>query len=236
MKFLALAAALSVTVTEVSGHYIFQQLSVGSTKYGVYEHIRKNTNYNSPVTGQFTFAVRAPRLQRPALQRGGGSGAQTTVVNVKPGDSFTFTLDTAVYHQGPISLFLSKAPSHVQDYDGSGKWAKFKDFGPTFSNGQATWPLRLTYEHKIPTCLPNGEYLLRVQNLGIHNPWPAGVPQFYISCAQINVTGSSAPASSFAPTLSIPGAFKQTDSGYTANIYQPGFTSYEVPGGKEWTC
>lgn len=72
-----------------------------------------------------------------------------------------------------------------------------------------------TYEAKIPTCLPNGEYLLRIQSLAIHNPWPAGIPQFYISCAQINVTGSS--ASAFSPTLSIPGAFKETDPGYTAN-------------------
>ncbi|KAJ0160984.1 putative endo-beta-1,4-glucanase D [Colletotrichum tanaceti] len=237
MKFLALIIALAVAVNEASGHYIFQQLSIGSIRYGVFQHIRKNTNYNSPVTDLASNDLRC--------NVGGASGAQTTVANVKPGDSFTFTLDIAVYHQGPIlsvsspgaaqrgSRFLSKAPSHVQDYDGSGKWAKFKDFGPTFSNGQATWPLRQTYEHKIPTCLRDGEYLLRIHNLAIHNPWPAGVPQFYISCAQINVTGSPAPAGAFAPTLSIPGAFKETDPGYTANIYQPVFTSYAVPGGKE---
>lgn len=51
MKVFAIAAALSVAVSEVSGHYIFQQLGVGSSKFGVFEHIRKNTNYNSPVTG-----------------------------------------------------------------------------------------------------------------------------------------------------------------------------------------
>ncbi|KAK2738081.1 fungal cellulose binding domain-containing protein [Colletotrichum kahawae] len=242
MKVFAIAAALSVAVSEVSGHYIFQQLGVGSSKFGVFEHIRKNTNYNSPVTDLASTDLRC--------NVGGASGAQTTVTSVKPGDSFSFTLDTAVYHQGPISLFLSKAPSHVQDYDGSGKWAKFKDFGPTFSNGQATWPMYRktcpefpsgvliltpaeTYEAKIPACLPNGEYLLRIQSLAIHNPWPAGIPQFYISCAQINVTGSS--ASAFSPTLSIPGAFKETDPGYTANIYN-GFTSYEVPGGSVWNC
>ncbi|KAL0930208.1 fungal cellulose binding domain-containing protein [Colletotrichum truncatum] len=225
MKFLTIAAALSVAVSEVSGHYIFQQLAIGSQKFGVFEHIRKNTNYNSPVTDLASKDLRC--------NVGGASGAQTTVTQVKPGDSFSFTLDTAVYHQGPISLFLSKAPSHVQDYDGAGKWAKFKDFGPTFSNNQASWPLLQTYSHKIPSCLPNGEYLLRIQSLAIHNPWPAGVPQFYISCAQINVTGSSASASSFASTLDIPGAFKQTDPGYTANVCAPGFTSYTVPGGKE---
>lgn len=35
----------------------------------------------------------------------------------------------AVYHQGPISLYLSKAPGSVADYDGSGDWFKFQDFG-----------------------------------------------------------------------------------------------------------
>lgn len=52
MKFFTAAAVLSAAVSEVSGHYIFQQLSVGSTKYDVFQHIRKNTNYNSPVTGK----------------------------------------------------------------------------------------------------------------------------------------------------------------------------------------
>lgn len=52
MKFLTLAAALSVVVSDVHGHYIFQQLTVGSQKFGVFEHIRKNSNFNSPVTGE----------------------------------------------------------------------------------------------------------------------------------------------------------------------------------------
>jgi hypothetical protein len=47
----SLALALSLA-SSVSGHYIFQQLSVGSTKYPVFQYIRKNSNYNSPVTGR----------------------------------------------------------------------------------------------------------------------------------------------------------------------------------------
>ncbi|PNH43714.1 hypothetical protein VD0004_g3788 [Verticillium dahliae] len=223
MKLSSIAAVVGLAVSQASGHYIFQRFAVGSTKYGVYEGIRQNTNQNHPVTD-----LASPDLR---CNVGGASGAQTSVIDVKPGETFSFTLDTAVYHQGPISFFLSKAPSSVRAYDGSGKWLKFKDIGPTFSNGQATWPLRQTYEGQIPTCLPNGEYLLRVSQLGIHNPWPAGIPQFYTSCAQIRVTGSSADAGRFNPTLDIPGAFKETDPGYTVNIYQ-GISSYEVPGGK----
>lgn len=72
-----------------------------------------------------------------------------------------------------------------------------------------------TYTATIPSCIPPGDYLLRIQSLGIHNPWPAGIPQFYISCAQITVTGGGSANPS---TVLIPGAFKETDPGYTANV------------------
>jgi hypothetical protein len=79
--------------------------------------------------------------------------------------------------------------------------------------------MRSTYQFTVPTCIPNGEYLLRIQSLGIHNPYPAGTPQFYVSCAQINVTGGTPPTTSkWAPDLIIPGAFKATDPGYIVNV------------------
>lgn len=78
---------------------------------------------------------------------------------------------------------------------------------PTFSGGSATWPLAReytvtypppakamlttrfteTYTYQLPKCIENGEYLLRIQSLAIHNPWPAGIPQFYISCGTCNI-------------------------------------------------
>lgn len=123
---------------------------------------------------------------------------------------------------------MSKAPSTAASYDGSGAWFKIKDFGPSGSGGSASWPMTGSYTFSLPTCIPNGEYLLRIQSLAIHNPWPAGIPQFYISCAQISVTGGTA-SSIPGPTALIPGAFKDTDPGYTLNIYSP-WTSYTVPG------
>ncbi|KAL2198242.1 glycosyl hydrolase family 61-domain-containing protein [Corynascus similis CBS 632.67] len=224
MKFSTLLAAVALGVVDVSsGHYIFQQLRVGSRTFGVYEHIRKNTNYNSPVTSLSDNDLRC--------NAGGSSGASTTVIDVKAGDSFAFSSDVAVYHQGPISLYMSKAPGSVNDYDGSGDWFKIYDWGPTFSGGQASWPMRNSYEYTIPKCIKNGEYLLRIQSLAIHNP--GGTPQFYISCAQVNVTGGGNATPS--PTAKIPGAFKATDPGYTANIYN-NFHSYTVPGPAVFKC
>lgn len=46
-----MSAALSMLAAQASAHYIFEKITVGGTQYGKYEHIRENTNYNSPVTG-----------------------------------------------------------------------------------------------------------------------------------------------------------------------------------------
>jgi hypothetical protein len=125
--------ALSLASTS-SAHYIFQKFAANNVKFPTYEHIRYNTNYNSPVTDLSSKDLRC--------NVGGASGANTSTLAVKAGDSFTFTSDTAVYHQGPISLYMSKAPGKAADYDGSGGWFKIYDFGPTFNGGQASWPMR----------------------------------------------------------------------------------------------
>ncbi|RYP04865.1 hypothetical protein DL764_004188 [Monosporascus ibericus] len=234
MKSFAGLLAAALAVTPASAHYIFQQLKVGNTQFSTWEHIRQHTNGNSPVTDLASNDLRCNLGAKP-----------TTTVAVKAGDSFTWTLDTAVYHQGPISLYMSKAPGNAADYDGSGDWFKIKDFGeqvrpyrerknkltattgPEFQGNSANWPMYQTYTSQIPRCIEDGEYLLRIQSLAIHNPWPAGIPQFYISCAQISVTGGTGTANP--QTAKIPGAFKQTDPGYTANIYN-NFNSYTVPG------
>ncbi|GAB1311490.1 hypothetical protein MFIFM68171_01700 [Madurella fahalii] len=224
MKGLLSAAALSLAVSDVSAHYIFQQLSVGGTTHPVFKYIRQNSNYNSPVTDLSSNDLRC---------NVGASGASTETVSVRAGDSFTFHLDTPVYHQGPVSIYMSKAPGSASDYDGSGGWFKIKDWGPSFSGGSASWTLSGSYTAQIPTCIPDGEYLLRIQSLGIHNPYPAGTPQFYISCAQVRVTGGG--SGNPGPTVSIPGAFKATDPGYTANIYT-NFNSYTIPGPAVFSC
>jgi hypothetical protein len=94
----------------------------------------------------------------------------------------------------------------------SGTWAVSYVLGlvSTISNVHAA-----TYSVTIPTQIAAGEYLLRIEQLAIHNP--GSPPQFYISCAQIKVTGGGSGSPS--PVTKIPGHVKKTDSGYTANIY-----------------
>ncbi|KAL2074975.1 hypothetical protein VTL71DRAFT_8755 [Oculimacula yallundae] len=225
-SFTSVLAGLSVLASQASGHYIFQQLTYGGTKYPVYQYIRQNTNMNSPVTDLTSNDLRC--------NEGGGTGGNTETLSVVAGGSFTFTTDTPVYHNGPISIYMAKAPGTAASFDGSGQvWFKIQEIGPTFgAGGSVTWPLAQTYTYTIPKALPDGEYLLRIEQIGIHNPYPGGLPQFYLSCAQVSVTGGG--SGTPGPLVSIPGHIKGTESGYTANIYS-NFNSYTVPGPAVWS-
>jgi hypothetical protein len=112
---------------------IFQRLTANGVQGGVYQNVRENTNNNSPVTDLSSNDLRC--------NVGGGSGAKTTTVSVAAGSKVTFTADQAVYHQGPVSFYLSKVSS-ASAADGSSDWMKIKEIGPTFSGNQASWDLK----------------------------------------------------------------------------------------------
>lgn len=129
-----------------------------------YQNVRQNTNYNSPVTDLTSNDLRC--------NVGGATGGSTSTISVAAGSTHTFKSDVAVYHQGPVSFYMSKAPSSAASYDGSGNWFKIKDIGPTFdASGNAAWDLEQSYSVTIPKSLPSGDYLLRIQQLAIHNPY-----------------------------------------------------------------
>jgi hypothetical protein len=133
-SFLQIAAAAVLAANSVAGHYVFQQFTAGGTKCPAWKYIRRNSNpawlQNGPVTDLASSDLRC--------NVGGQVSNGTETITMKAGDEFTFTLDMAVYHAGPVSLYMSKAPGAVADYDGGGPWFKIWDWGPTGSN----WPLR----------------------------------------------------------------------------------------------
>lgn len=50
----ALVATAALAAQGASAHYIFQALAKGTAKGVVYEYVRRNTNYNSPVVGSLS--------------------------------------------------------------------------------------------------------------------------------------------------------------------------------------
>ena len=127
---LSFAAALLICVNGAFAHYRFHQLIVNGTVTPEYYYVRQNTNYNSPVTDVTSTDLRC--------NAGGlASGPATNVATVVAGSTVGFTVDTPIYHPGPLAVYMSKATGPVQSYDGSGPWFKISEVGATFTSNPA---------------------------------------------------------------------------------------------------
>ncbi len=82
---------------------IFERFTYGGVEYPVYQYIRPNTNYNSPIIDLTSNDLRC--------NQGGETGNGTATITVQAGAQFSFTADVAVYHDGPLSMYASMPPS-----------------------------------------------------------------------------------------------------------------------------
>ncbi|KAF2741441.1 hypothetical protein EJ04DRAFT_571531 [Polyplosphaeria fusca] len=227
MRFL-LAALLSVTA--VTAHYTFPEFIAGGAGTGQWKYVRKTTNYqsNGPVTDVTSTQIRCYELSP-------GTASQT--YEVKAGDTIGFTAMTSISHPGPLQFYMAKVPDGktAATWDGAGQvWFKIFEQGATITAAGMSWASQgaTKVTVPIPKSLPSGEYLFRVEHIGLHSAGSAGGAQFYISCAQVKVTGGGSGSPS--PLVSFPGAYKASDPGIQINIYYPIPTSYTPPGPRPW--
>ncbi|KAI1026535.1 hypothetical protein LB503_013381 [Fusarium chuoi] len=143
----------------------------------------------------------------------------------------TLTLAT-----GPSLFYMSKAPTgDVKAYDGSGDWFKIgqsgvcNEKGDFTSNAWCSWD-KNTLTTTIPKNTPNGEYLLRVEHIGIHKSH-VNQPEHFVSCVQIKVTGGG--SGTPGPVVKFPGAYKSTDAYANFSIYG-GVKPFSFPGPAVW--
>ncbi|KAF7984314.1 hypothetical protein HWV62_15297 [Athelia sp. TMB] len=175
----------------------------------------------------------------------------TTIINVPAGGQFTaewhHTLAGAdpsdpadpidPGHKGPVITYLAKVPNALQSTVTGLQWFKIWEDGLIPS--AQTWGTDRMIANKgkvtftIPACIAPGNYFLRHEIIALHAATSYPGAQFYMECAQINVTGggSKVPA-----TVSFPGAYKSTDPGVTVDIYYPLLTNYTIPGPPVFTC
>ncbi|TFK21498.1 hypothetical protein FA15DRAFT_672499 [Coprinopsis marcescibilis] len=214
---LSVVIGLVALAQSAYGHYIFNVLLAGSKTS--------------------TSAIRQPQGVEPfagitssSMTCNFNPGKAGEVVSVNAGEKIGFKLSNSMYHQGPVSLYLGKAPSGVSSWDGSGQsWFKIAEWGAASFN-----PIKFSsyqqseFTSTIPANTPSGEYLARIEQIALH--LGTGIPEIFVSCAQIKVEngGNGSP-----PKVSIPGYIEASDPSVTANIYS-GLTSYKVPGPAVW--
>lgn len=209
MMFKSISLALFLAAPLIEAHYIFSQLIVnGKAIGGDYTHIRKNSNTYMP-----SFTSEVVNSADLRCNKGARAGS-TTPYTVAAGDKIGFKLayNEFIEHPGPGFVYMSKAPGSVSSYDGSGDWFKAYESGLCGSNpGQdgswCTWQ-KDRIEFTIPKTLPPGEYLVRVEHIGLHEGH-VGKAQFYMECAELKITGSG--TGSPTPLAKIPGIYSAND-------------------------
>lgn len=141
----------------------------------------------------------------------------------------------AASHKGPITAWLASV-SDAASADHSGlEW--FKVAEETLDAASGVWAVDTMiandgwWDFTLPSCVADGQYLLRVEILALHSAHENMGAQFYQSCAQIEVSGGG----SFAPTetVQIPGVYAQDDPSILTNIYGEGGVANN--GGQEYT-
>ncbi|KAH8645917.1 glycoside hydrolase [Tricladium varicosporioides] len=232
MKTHSLLALLAASVAE--GHYIFNRLIVnGKSIGGEYAYFRKNSNTYMP---SFTDEV----VNSPDMRcNKGAKPGNTATYTVAAGDKIGFKLfnNEFIEHPGPGFIYMSKAPaSGVASYDGSGDWFKVYETGvcsgsPNTDSNWCSWQ-KDRLEFTIPKTIPPGEYLVRVEHIGLHQA-NQGKAQFYMECAQLKIEGPGGGVPE--PLVQIPGIYKATDPGIKFDKWSGKEKTYVMPGPKVWT-
>ncbi|KAK1778316.1 glycosyl hydrolase family 61-domain-containing protein [Copromyces sp. CBS 386.78] len=239
-------AILTALVASASAHTIFQKVSVNGADQGQLKGIRAPPN-NNPIqnvqSSDMACNVASIKdsnvLTVPAGARvghwwghefGGASG---------PNDADN---PIAASHKGPVIVYLAKVDNAATTGTSGLKWFKVAEAG--LSGGK--WAVDDLIANNgwayfnMPTCIAPGQYLMRAEIIALHNAGSSQGAQFYIGCAQINVTGggSTSPSS----TVSFPGAYSASDPGILINIYgsggktDNGGKAYQIPGPALFTC
>jgi len=246
MRF-SIIAALAFGVI-VEAHSIFQRLSVNGKDMGQLNGIRASLNNNpmQDVMSSDMICGRNPSSSQTIINIAAGDKIGAYWGHVIGGAQFPNDPDNPIAksHKGPISAYLAKVGNAASAGAAGLKW--FKIVEENFDTGSNTWAVDKMIVNNgwsyfnFPKCIAPGQYLLRVELLALHSAHQINGAQFYISCAQINVSGSG----SFEPrsTVNIPGAYSQNDPSIFINIYgttgQPdnGGRPYKAPGPEAITC
>jgi hypothetical protein len=229
MKSLLLVAALAAVA---DAHYIFNILIVnGKTIGGEYAYFRRNSNSYNPA---FPDIVETNDLR---CNKGAKSG-NTATYDVKAGDKIGFKVFNreTIEHPGPGFVYMSKAPeSGVKDYDGSGEWFKVWETGLCGNNpgSDGNWCSyqKDKLEFTIPEKVPPGEYLVRVEHIGLHEGHKNRA-QFYIECAQLKISGPGGGTPT--PLVKIPGIYNASDPGIAYDKWASKPKAYVMPGPAVW--
>ncbi|KAF1956589.1 glycoside hydrolase family 61 protein-like protein [Byssothecium circinans] len=248
MKLFA-TAVLSLLPALTTAHCIAQRVRInGAQDQGLGLGIRMPTS-NNPIQNVNDGNI--------ACNSGFQSPVSNKVLDVKAGDQVgvqwghviggaQFAGDKdhpiAASHKGPTIFYLAKVDDPVSNSGKGLQWFKVAEDG---LDGSGKWGVDRMIasggwvDFTMPSCVAPGKYLLRAEIVALHSASNSGGAQFYMGCAQINISGSG---SKTGQTVSFPGAYSANDAGILVSIYnaqgQPvgNGQPYKIPGPAKLQC
>ncbi|KAM0722084.1 hypothetical protein Q7P37_003010 [Cladosporium fusiforme] len=234
-----------------SAHTIMQIVTVDGEAYpeghGIY--MPSDNHFQDDVTSNSMACNGAPVT---------GFTSSSEVISVKAGSTVTGTwlhdlgatgpdeysdnkvIDSS--HKGPVLAYMKKVDDATQNPEnaaGDG-WFKVAEAGLISSNEWAMDALISAdgvQSVTIPSCIEDGDYLLRFELIALHEASTEGKAQYYMECAQLSVSGGG---STSPETYSIPGIYSASDPGLTFNVYndngEPYPSDYPIPGPELFSC
>ncbi|KAK5661061.1 hypothetical protein OQA88_12440 [Cercophora sp. LCS_1] len=226
-------SSLILAATVAQAHYTFPRLVING--------VQEEKDWS--VTRMTKNAQSKQGIENPTAAdiRCYSSSNAANIATVPAGSTIHYISTQQVNHPGPTQYYLAKVPAgqSATKWDGSGAvWFKFFTTMPEIDrNKQLTWPgqnLYRTVNATIPTSVPDGEYLLRVEHIALHMAMQANKAQFYLSCSQIKITGGG--NGTPGPLVSLPGAYKTNDPGILVNLGAIQPSAYVPPGPAVWSA
>ncbi|KAH6630970.1 glycoside hydrolase [Chaetomium sp. MPI-SDFR-AT-0129] len=239
MKFSVLSSLLAAAVS-VEGHAIFQKVSVNGADQGSLTALRAPNNNNpvQDVTSSDMICGQSGSTSQTVLEVKAGDKIGAWYQHVIGGEQFPGDEDNPIAksHKGPVMAYLAKVDNAASSDKSGLKW--FKIWEDTFDTGSRTWGVDNLLANNgwvyfnLPSCVADGQYLLRVEVLALHSASKPGQAQFYQSCAQINLSGGGSTSPS--QTVSFPGAYSADEPAILTSIY--GSTGAPDNDGKPYTA
>ncbi|KAH9907528.1 glycoside hydrolase [Xylariomycetidae sp. FL2044] len=228
MKFLL---SLTLAAAAANAHYTFPRLVVNGKaedKDWASTRMTKNANTKQGIQDPTSADIRCYQ-----------SANAQSVLEIPAGATIHYVSTQQVNHPGPNQYYLAKVPEgqSAATWDGSGAvWFKFHTEMPTMQSTQLVWPGQNEYKTTnatIPASTPDGEYLLRVEQIALHMAMTQGQAQFYLACSQVKITGGG--SGTPGPLAALPGAYKSNDPGILVNLQAIQPEAYVPPGPAVWT-
>jgi len=246
MKAAIIIASLAQFIGLACAHYNFPTIIYNNVTYKHWQYVRRWSAGNDYGNQDDYTPIESLSLQpnpwnitnqlfNIEMRCNVNSTLANETLTVNAGSDLGFQVHTGqggIGHPGPMMAYMAKVPAGktAQNWDGDGNvWFKIsEDFPvswtdyPELNFSAPVWSsIGATEVHfRIPQSVPNGEYLFRVEHVGLHAAYDGGTgAQFFISCAQINVNGGG--AGKPGPLVAFPGAYNFSDPIITARIYTP---------------